>query len=239
MNINTKSLPTISVVIPAFNEEKYLPETLKSLKNQSYPPFEIIVADNNSTDRTKEIAKSFGARVVPVKDQGNVYAMKGGLDAAEGDVIAGVDADTVVFPNWLEVIADAFSDPLVSGATGSIKIADKSWMTPLNNLFYLVFLQVNFWFGVPHLVGFNYAARRKTYQKIGGINLEYTMSSDVELGLRLKQYGKVVLLRQMVVSPSMRRWQKNGLRTFIQYMKGYLFTVILKKPIPFKQEIVR
>ena len=129
---------TISVVIPAYNEEKYLPLILQSIKKQSLTPFEIIVADNNSTDRTAEIAKEYGARVVHVKEQGNVYAMKGGLDAARGDIIAGVDADTVVSTNWIEVINSAFRDDQVVGATGSIRIADKTAFTSLNNFFYFI-----------------------------------------------------------------------------------------------------
>jgi glycosyltransferase involved in cell wall biosynthesis len=230
---------TISVVIPAYNEEKYLPLTLQSIKSQSLTPYEVIVADNNSTDKTAEIAKEYGARVVHVKEQGNVYAMKGGLDAARGDIIAGVDADTVVSSNWIEVINQAFTNGQVVGATGSIHIADKTTFTSLNNFFYYIFLQINFWLGLPHLVGFNFAVRKETYHKIGGVNTDYEMSSDVELGLRLKEYGKVVLVRQMVVAPSMRRWEKNGIRTFIQYMRGYVYTALLRKPVPLKQEIVR
>ncbi len=239
MQSTDKSPVTISVVIPAFNEEKYLPAALESLKAQSFTPFEIIVADNNSTDKTSEIAKSYGARVVPVRQQGNVYAMKGGLDAARGDVIAGVDADTVVAPDWLEVIQKTFSDSHIVGATGSIGIAEKSPFTRLNNFLYMIFLQINFWVGIPHLVGFNFAVRRETYHKIGGMNTSYEMSSDVELGLRLKKYGKIVLVKKMKVAPSMRRWEKNGLRTLVQYTRGYVYTALLRKPVPLKQEIVR
>ena len=230
---------TISVVIPAYNEEKYLPLTLQSIKKQSLTPFEIIVADNNSTDRTAEIAKEYGARVVHVKEQGNVYAMKGGLDAARGDIIAGVDADTVVSTNWIEVINSAFRDDQVVGATGSIRIADKTAFTSLNNFFYFIFLQINFWLGLPHLVGFNYAVRKDTYHKIGGVNIKYEMSSDVELGLRLKKFGKVVLVKKMQVAPSMRRWEKGWIKTAIQYGRGYVYTALLRKPVPLKQEIVR
>jgi cellulose synthase/poly-beta-1,6-N-acetylglucosamine synthase-like glycosyltransferase len=165
--------------------------------------------------------------------------MKGGLDAAQGDIIAGVDADTVVSADWLEVINHVFSDEKVVGATGSIAISGKSFFTSINNFLYLIFLRVNFWIGIPHLVGFNFAVRRETYHKIGGMNTEYEMSSDVELGLRLKKYGRVVLVKKMRVAPSMRRWEKNGLRTFIQYMRGYIYTALLRKPVPLKQEIVR
>ncbi len=238
-SLSSVSSPTISVVIPAYNEEKYLPKALESIKKQTISPLEIIVADNNSTDNTASIAKTAGAKVVPVKDQGNVYAMKGGMDAAKGDIIAGVDADTVVASDWLEVIRDVFSDDKVVAVTGGIHIKDKSPFSRINDFLYFIFLQVNFWIGLPHLVGFNFAVRRETYHKIGGMNTSYEMSSDVELGLRLKKYGKVVLVKKMQVAPSMRRWEKGFVKTTIQYMRGYIYTALLRKPVPLKQEVVR
>lgn len=239
LNTSEKSPLTISVVIPAFNEEKYLPQTLESIKKQSVTPLEIIVADNNSTDKTASIAKAAGCRVVPVKEQGNVYAMKSGLDAALGDIIAGVDADTVVSPNWLEIIEETFRNERIVAVTGAIDINDQSSFRKIKDYLYLWFLQFNFWVGLPHLVGFNYAVRRVTYHKIGGINTRYEMSSDVELGLRLKKYGKVILVKKMRVAPSMRRWENNAVKTFVQYARGYIYTVLLRKPFSDKQEIVR
>ena len=66
--------PAISVVIPAFNEEKYLPACLEALKKQTFKNYELIVVDNNSTDKTAQIAKKFGARVVKEKKQGRNMA---------------------------------------------------------------------------------------------------------------------------------------------------------------------
>src|SRR5664280_2479526 len=105
----------ITVVIAAFNEEKDLPKCLTAITTQDFPKddYEIIVVDNNSTDKTVEIAKSFGAKVIQEAKQGNTFAVKKGMDSATGEIIANTDADTVVFPDWLSTIRQIFEDKKV------------------------------------------------------------------------------------------------------------------------------
>ena len=94
----------ISVVIPTFNEEKLLSKCLESLQKQTVKPFEIIVVDNNSTDTTAAIAKKMGVKVISEKNQGISFARNAGFNAAKGDIIARLDADTTALPNWIERI---------------------------------------------------------------------------------------------------------------------------------------
>ena len=103
-----------------FNEESYLPACLKSLSSQTYPKdqFEIIVADNNSTDTTVTLAKDLTTKSV-TEQQGHVFTLNTGMKNATGHIIAVTDADTIVAPNWLEIIADIFQDPDVAAVTGS------------------------------------------------------------------------------------------------------------------------
>jgi glycosyltransferase involved in cell wall biosynthesis len=77
----------LSVIIPAFNEEKFLPRCLESLKNQKFKDFEIIVVDNNSTDKTAEIAKKFNVILVSEKSQGVAYARNKGAEIAKGEIL--------------------------------------------------------------------------------------------------------------------------------------------------------
>src|SRR3989304_4870044 len=110
----------ISVVIPAYNEERNLPKCLSSLRNQTFPHFEIIVVDNNSWDKTAEIARLFGARVVYETIQGMTPARERGFREAKGPIIARTDADTILTPNWLYQIYREFQkDPSLSAVTGS------------------------------------------------------------------------------------------------------------------------
>lgn len=94
--------PLISVIIPTFNEADYLPNLLTSLKNQTYEPLEITVADWSSTDGTREVATSFGAKVVDVAERGVGPARNEGAKAARGDFLLFLDADTILEPNLVE-----------------------------------------------------------------------------------------------------------------------------------------
>lgn len=92
----------VSVVVPAYNEEKYIADCIKSLLAQDFPTeaYEIIVVDNGSTDRTMEIAASMGVRVL--NKVGNVGAVRNfGVKNANGDVIAFIDSDCVVSKDWI------------------------------------------------------------------------------------------------------------------------------------------
>ena len=113
--------PEISVVIPAYNEAKYLPKCLESIIKQTFNNYEIIVVDNNSTDNTAWIARSFGARVVKEKIQGMIPARERGFREAKAEIIARTDADTVVTKDWLEKIFRTFqTNPEVIALSGPI-----------------------------------------------------------------------------------------------------------------------
>ena len=232
----------ISAVITAYNEEKNLPKCLTALINQSIPKedFEIIVVDNNSKDKTAEIAKSFGARVVSETRQGNTFALSKGLKSASGEILASTDADSVVNKDWLEIILKTFENPSVAGMTGDVKIdSGNKFFDFLSEKFYEYFFRFNFLIGKPHFCGFNFAVRKSVYDSIGGVNEAFTMSPDVDLGLRVRQKGRVVFEKNMVVLTSIRRWQENPSNTFSTYLKGYLWSAWLRKPPPVKQNIVR
>jgi len=236
---NKNNPPRVSVVIPAYNEEDTIKNCLRSLGSQTKKPLEVIVANNNSTDRTGSIAHEYGASALLVKEQGYVFALRAGMDNARGDVIAVVDADTVVATNWIETIMRTFEDSSVVGATGSIKIKDERILSKINNAVYKYFLIINFYFNTPHLVGFNFAVRKNSLNQIGGLDTRYKMGPDVELGLRLKKVGKVIFVNEMLVYPSMRRWEENPVKTFIEYARSYIFTIWFKRPAGVKQKVIR
>jgi glycosyltransferase involved in cell wall biosynthesis len=102
----------VSIVIPAYNEEDHLKRCLESIAAQTVTPYEVIVVDNNSTDRTAEVARSFPfVRVVTASQQGIVHARNAGFDAVTGDVIGRIDADVLMPPNWVEHIRAFYADP--------------------------------------------------------------------------------------------------------------------------------
>jgi cellulose synthase/poly-beta-1,6-N-acetylglucosamine synthase-like glycosyltransferase len=115
----TKSKIRVSLVIPAYNEESYLRPCLEAAAAQDIPFFEIIVVDNNSTDKTAEIARTFpGVRVVGETRQGKVYARNAGFTAARGDIIARIDADTILPPEWNGTLQDIFAESDTDAVSG-------------------------------------------------------------------------------------------------------------------------
>lgn len=229
-------LPFISVVIPAYNEEKYLPRCLKALQNQSYlkEKFDITIVDNNSTDKTAEIAKKYGALVISEKKQGHVYSLNTGLKSAKGAILAITDADTIVSKNWLETLAKIFQDPSVVGTTGSVKLDLKSEsISSFLEKMYQMFLRLNFAVNRPHTAGPNMALRKSAFKKLKEVDTRYKISGDVEIGMRLRMFGNIKFEKQLTVTTSSRRFKsnfKNILKDFYKYSSAYIYAIWLEKP---------
>ena len=109
----TSSYPSVSIVIPARNEEKTLPILLASLKNQRFTADEVIVIDDNSEDKTRQVAVNEGARVIqskplPEKWMGKPWACYQGAKVAKGEILIFLDADTSIEKDGLKRIIDTY-----------------------------------------------------------------------------------------------------------------------------------
>lgn len=115
--------PTLTVLVPAYNEEAGLGDTLRSLLDQDVRAEEIIVVDDGSTDRTAQIALDFG--VTLVQPPGNLgskaKAQNYGLEHCTTDLVLPVDADTVLAPDYIRLIKKVFADPQVAVAAGAVR----------------------------------------------------------------------------------------------------------------------
>ena len=110
----TATAPRISIVVPLYNGERYIRRSIDSLLSQNYPRerYEVIVVDNNSTDRSAAIAAEYdGVKVLPEPVTGSYAARNTGISAASGEIIATIDPDCVAAPTWLAVIAGEMEDP--------------------------------------------------------------------------------------------------------------------------------
>ena len=122
----------VSIVIPAYNEESHLQACLEAIAAQTVKPYEVIVVDNNSTDRTADVAASFPfVTVLTEKRRGVVYARDAGFDAARGDIIGRIDVDSLLSPEWVATLESIFSDPTLDAVSGSISFND----VPFKRLF--------------------------------------------------------------------------------------------------------
>lgn len=109
-NIQSKKL-TLSIVIPAHNEEDHIQECLQSIVTQTVPPDEVIVVDNNCTDQTIQIASQYSfVRIVKERRQGIAPARDAGFNAVHSELIARIDADTVLPADWVERVLDIYAE---------------------------------------------------------------------------------------------------------------------------------
>lgn len=204
----------VSVVIPALNEEKYIGKTLEALTLLDHPGFEveIIVVDSQSTDKTVEVVKRFkDVRSIIIPKRTPAYARQVGIEKANGEIVACLDADTIPDKNWLTTIFGFFdNNPSLVGLTGTVSPLDGPWyarfsMKYISTGFYLF----NFMLGKTIFQGQNFAVRKGAFLAIGGFNVRLHSAEDADLGNRLSRVGKVRFCKQMIVYTSMRRVKGN------------------------------
>jgi peptidoglycan/xylan/chitin deacetylase (PgdA/CDA1 family) len=246
----------ISIVIPALNEERLLPDCLRSLKNQDYDgDCEIIVVDNGSTDATADIAHNFGARVIPANEKKDVfYARQVGADAAHGDIIVQADADTIYPRDWLKRIADRFaSHPKVIAVTGRFVYRDKFiWSKIEYFLRNLTNSATAALFGRPLMVsGATFAFRRSAFLSANGYHGLFYSADQYGIAGRLSRLGKVLYDKDLYCLTSPRSVRKpthvlirdvlaNINHLGVYFSKGRLNTLQeLITKIPIKQLAIR
>lgn len=201
----------ISVVIPVYNEEKYIGKCLESVTNQRESPDEIIVVDNNCADRTIEIAQKLGARIVKEKKQGMIFARNAGFDSAKYEIMAKTDADAIVPRDWIARIKKAFEDPDLGGFSGPASYFNKtSLMTEIStNVAFNVFTLIGLAIGHPMLLGPNLSIRKFLWEKIKkDVCLDDKMVlEDIDLSIHLAPIAKIKFDKNFVVKTTRNRWK--------------------------------
>jgi len=179
-----------SVIIPAYNEERYLPRLLESIETarSNYSggrdAIEVIVADNCSTDRTAEVASHHGARVVPVAQRRIAAARNGGARAAVGEILCFIDADSAVHPQTFDAIDRTMrSGRYVWGVTGGV-LERKSFALLIT---YCLMMPMVLLTGLD--IGLSFC-RREDFEAVGGYDESRLYAEDVILPLALRRLGR-------------------------------------------------
>jgi glycosyltransferase involved in cell wall biosynthesis len=234
----------VSIIIPAYNEEKLLSRCLASILRARLPEeHEIIVVNNASTDRTEEIAKGFASvRVINEPRKGVNRARQAGATAATGDILVFFDADTIIPPDWFRIAVAKFkSNPKLMGVSGPYHFEAISWWARGLEWFYNYVVMPTGEFiwkyllrrGGIMLLGGNSAVRKSALLAIGGFDTGIDFfGDDTNLTRRIAKVGKIDFTNTLYVYTSPRRFQhEGGIKVAVKYVLNFFGEWIFKKPV--------
>ncbi len=214
----------ISIVVPAFNEEKLLGESLGRMKSAADAfirrgwGFELVVCDNNSTDRTAEIARSAGARVVFEPVNQNARARNRGAAAATGDWLVFVDADSCPSAGLFDEVAGQISSGDCLGGGATVRLDDPHWLAQGVTVFWNLLSR-----SFRLLAGSVIFCEATAFRELGGFSGELFAGEELELSQRLKRLAgengkRLVILHRHPLTTSARKLHLYSVREHFRLM---------------------
>ena len=233
----------LSFVIPAYNEEAYLPACLESILEQTQElegSVEILVVNNASTDRTREVALQHpGVKLVDEPRKGITFARQAGFAVSTGELIANVDSDARLTPGWVKRVLAAFdSDPKLVAFSGPLVYYDQTPAQRIGVQFFYTIAYVIYGFNRYILragsmvQGGNFVVRRDALEQIGGFNTAIAFyGEDTDIARRMNSVGNVKFTSKLKIFSSARRLNHEGTWTMgWRYAINYFWTTFRKKP---------
>ncbi len=230
-----EDLPTVSLIIPAYNEEDNIKATLDAIKQLRYPPelLEIIVVDDGSADRTVSIAKDAGVRVITQANAGKAAALNNALRYAKGEIVGCVDADSYPERDALLCMVPYFKDNSFGAVTSSIFVRNaKNFLEKLQEMEYILIAWnrklLDYLNSVYVTPGPLSLYRKDLIVELGGFD-ETILTEDIEIGWRLQKAGYKIGMAlgakvYTKVPSSLRiwwnqrlRWDIGGIQTVFAY----------------------
>lgn len=215
---------SISIIIPTYNEAKYIGKTLDSIKSQNYKDIEVIIADSNSSDGTRDIARKTynGAKIINKKERGVGIACNAAAKMARGELLMFIDADTSITKNLLSSYEKAFEEKEVVAATGPIIPLEKTTrsITLGYKMVSVYIVKLFMSIGKPSTISSNLMVRKSSYLMLGGFSTTMNTYYDWDLSNRLSKIGKIVFVDGAVAKTSVRRIKKWGMLKYFAFHTG-------------------
>lgn len=234
----SKNPLTLSIVIPVYNEENYIDACLESIAKQTVLPLEVLVVDNNCSDGTIKIARKYPfVKILKEKRQHQVFAQATGFNAAKGDILGRIDADSILPMDWAEKITRAFeADVKTAAVTGGADPYDVPAKLLGSAIFHGYIFLAGVVGGQRMLWGSNCAVRASSWQKIKNkVMMRPDIWEDYDMAFCLKPHGKIGYIPNNLVGVSFRAmhttfkahvsYQFRSIRTFY-YRANILRTII-------------
>ena len=225
--------PRVSIVIPAFNEERTIEACVLAAIDQSTPAFEIIVVDNRSTDATAAVVARLmsthpEANIRSVRydsEQGLVPARNAGFAAARGDVIGRIDADSVLEPTWVATVQATFADGEIAAASGPMIYYDmplRRWGLKADDAMRRLMLRLAREY--HFLFGSNMAIRASAWRLIRDdacLDVDDELHEDIDIAVHLHEHGqRIAYVSSMVAGMSARRIDDSP-RDYLYYVQRF------------------
>ena len=211
----------ISIVIPVYNEGDSLSACLKAIDKLKTKPYEVIVVDNNSTDHSVSVASTYPwVRLIKEKKQGVVHARTSGFNAVKGNIIARIDADTILPSDWIDKLNAIFKDnPDVVAVSGSGDYYDFVLQKIANRIDHWARNYLERRLGDRlFLQGCNMAVTKAAWDKVkGGLCPCDGLHEDLDLGIHLQEAGMKVIYDETLVAGISSRRISNDFSKFVQY----------------------
>ena len=232
-------MPFLSIIVPTKNEQANLPNLLMSIRSQSFADYEVIIADADSEDKTREIAESYGAKVVPGGLPGP--GRNRGAEVATGHTLLFLDADVQMQnENFLKDNLEEMKSKGACVATTYVKPVSKNpidkAMHEVYNAFAVAAERVR-----PHAPGFCIFVKKHVHDEIGGFDESVVFAEDHDYVQRAEKAGyRFRVLRKRPISVSVRRLEKDGrLGIALKYMMAelHMMTKGPFKEMPYEYEM--
>ena len=212
----------ISIVIPVYNEASYLDACLEAIARQNEPPFEVIIVDNNSTDDTRDVVKRFSfVKLINEPKQGVIHARKTGFDAAQGDIIGRIDADSVLPADWTAAVAKIFSEYEIDAVSGSAHYYDFCAQRLAN------FLDLNLrrllkrtMKNRMYLWGANMAMTKNAWEEVSPfLCRQGFIHEDQDIAIHMQEIGQAVTFDKRLKAGVSTRRVNAGYKDFVAYIQ--------------------